>query len=63
MSRIELDDMDRRAVERVRALLAETEHANAPADEAAYQEWKDNRVGKLQAAVDVLLTVIDGGQP
>lgn len=60
-SRIELDAIDRRAVEHARRLLAETESTNAPTGEAAYKAWKVDRIGKLQAAVDALLQVIDGG--
>lgn len=62
MSRIELDASDRALVDHARNLLAGTEAANRPADEAAAEVWKDGRVGKLQAAIDILLRVIDGGK-
>lgn len=58
MSRIELDDKDRRTVERARQLLAESEPEARPVEEAAYQAWKVDQVGKLLAAVDMLLEVI-----
>jgi uncharacterized protein (UPF0254 family) len=62
VSRIELDEADRRAVERARELLAQTEPSAAPDDATAYREWKDDRVGKLMAAVDMLLRVVDQGK-
>lgn len=62
MSRIELDAQDRSLVERARRLLDETEAASRPADENAAKAWQLDRVGKLQAAVDTLLRVIDGGE-
>jgi uncharacterized membrane protein YccC len=61
-SRIELDDADRRSVERARRLLEECETRNRPADEDAAKAWQLDRVGKLLAAVDFLLRVIDGDQ-
>lgn len=61
MSRIELDDKDRRIVERARELLAESEPEARPTEEAAYQAWKVDQVGKLLAAVDMLLEVIGQG--
>lgn len=60
MSRIELDADDRRAVEYARRLLRENEPEARPEGEAAAKAWQVDRVGKLLAAVDVLLGVIDG---
>lgn len=60
MSRIELDADDRRAVEHARRLLRENEPAGRPEGEAAAKAWQVDRIGKLLAAVDVLLRVIDG---
>ena len=60
MSRIELDADDRRAVEYARRLLHEKEPVGRPEGEAAAKAWQVDRIGKLLAAVDVLLDVIDG---
>lgn len=60
MSRIELDADDRRAVEHARRLLRENEPETRPEGEAAAKTWQVDRIGKLLAAVDVLLDVIDG---
>jgi hypothetical protein len=62
VSRIELHDLDRRAVERARRLLRENEPEARPADENDAKAWQIGRIGKLCAAVDILLLVIDGGQ-
>lgn len=62
MSRIELDADDHRAVERARQLLAENEPEARPEDEDAAKAWQVDRVGKLLAAIDMLLRVIDGGE-
>ncbi|GAA0637416.1 hypothetical protein GCM10009535_12250 [Streptomyces thermocarboxydovorans] len=61
VSRIELDEADRRAVERARRMLAESEPSAAPEDAAAYEAWCADRVGRLLAAVDMLLQVVDQG--
>jgi len=60
-SRIELDDADRGSVERARLLLAEAEPTAHPTNPAAYEAWKVDQPGKLLAAVDILLRVLDGG--
>ncbi|MBD9721944.1 hypothetical protein PV755_09390 [Streptomyces caniscabiei] len=62
MSRIELDDRDRGEVERARRLLKANEPEARPEGEAAVKVWQADRVGKLLAAVDILLRVIDGGE-
>ncbi|HEY1094961.1 MAG TPA: hypothetical protein VGE61_09665 [Glycomyces sp.] len=62
MSRIDLDERDRRAVERARRLLKENEPEARPADEEAANAWQVDRIGKLLAAVDILLRVVDGGE-
>ena len=61
MSRIDLDARDRRLVDDARQVRAENEPAARPADDDAAKEWQADRVGKLLAAIDTLLRVIDGG--
>ena len=61
-SRIELDNGDRAAVEHARRLLRENEPEARPEDETAATAWQVDRIGKLLAAVDILLRVIDGGE-
>jgi hypothetical protein len=60
-SRIELDEADRRLVERARRLLAENEPESRPVDEGAAKAWQADRIGKLLAVGDILLRVLDGG--
>jgi len=62
VSRIELDNGDRQAVEHARRLLRENEPEARPADEDDAKAWQVDRIGKLCAAVDILLRVIDGGK-
>lgn len=62
-SRIELDELDRKAVERARQLLKENEPEARPEDENAAKAWQVDRTGKLLAAIDMLLRVIDGVEP
>ncbi|RSS11386.1 hypothetical protein [Streptomyces sp. WAC08401] len=62
MSRIELDDHDRRAVEYARRLLRENEPEARPVDEEAAKAWQVDRIGKLLATADILFRVIDGGE-
>lgn len=62
MSRIELDDGDRRVVERARRILAEIEPGARPDGEPAAKAWQEDRMGKALAAIDFLLRVIDEGQ-
>lgn len=61
MSRIELDAVDRAAVEHARRLLAEIEPDAQPDDEDEAKAWQVDRMGKALAAIDFLLRVIDGG--
>ena len=59
VSRIELDDLDRGSVERVREALAESQ--NVDFGHASDVDLL-SLVGALQAQVDILLRVIDGGE-
>ncbi|WP_030169021.1 hypothetical protein [Streptomyces sp. NRRL S-813] len=61
-SRIELDAADRAYVDYARRLLRETEPEACPEGETAAKAWQVDRIGKLLAAVDILLRVIDGGE-
>lgn len=58
MSRIELDEQDRGSVDRVRDVLAKSEQLDCGV-ESRLELLAD--IGRLQAAVDILLRILDGG--